>query len=202
MEEGRRSGSDRRDKNDISIEDKRNPNERRSLIDQQYTYISLLEKIPVFKDLRIDQVKRILRICKQQKFPANTIICRADDESLHMYILIKGMLKVTLPDGRELSEISPVEIVGEMGIFTGEKRSATVMTVEDSVVLTIFSVELLNLFRCESELGIQILMNIIQDLSHKLRKSNAIIEELKQVTSPQEYTLFMEKMLKEFEETD
>ena len=98
-----------------------------------------------------------------------------------MFILIKGILKVVFPDGKELSRISPVETVGEMGLFTAERRSASVVAVEDSILLAIYKKELMNLFRKESDVGIQILTNVISDMSNKLKKSNTTIEELKKL---------------------
>ena len=197
MENKRRPSYDRRGSRVTVHGSKSNFNERRSLLDQPLRYINILEKIPIFHDLEIDQFKRILRICSKQTFSENQVVFKAEEESYQIFILIKGMLKVVFSDGKELSRISPVELVGEMGVFTGEQRSASVIAVEESIVLSIHKVELLNLFRKESELGIQVLLNVIQDISQKLRKNNAIIEGLKQLDSPEEYAVFMEKMLSE-----
>jgi CRP-like cAMP-binding protein len=96
-----------------------------------------------------------------------------------MFILLQGELKVVFDDGRELSRIRPVQTVGEMGIFTGENRSASVVTAANSILFAIHRKELVDLFRKDSDLGILILTNVIRDISGKLKISNMLIEELK-----------------------
>ena len=172
----RRTGPERRSA------DARGSVERRSVLADQGSYINIIQKIPLFKGLRLSQFKEILRICSQQLFRPQDMVIHDRAESSEMFILIKGMLKVVLPDASELSRIKPVEIVGEMGVFTGEIRSATVVAGEQSMVLTIRKKELLHLFRRDSELGVIVLTNVIRGLASKVRKSNSLIDELKKAS--------------------
>ncbi len=110
-----------------------------------------------------------------------------------MYILLTGLLQVTLSDGKELSRIRPINIFGEMGVFTGERRSANVSAMNDSIVLIIHKPNLFKLFREESEIGIRVLLNIIDDMAKKLRKNNDIIEALKKICPPGESTMIISK---------
>ena len=99
-----------------------------------------------------------------------------------MYILIKGELIVTSAQGKEYSRIKPGGIVGEMGILTDKPRSASVVTATDCIVISINKNEFINLLKKDTVLTIRILINIINDLSEKLRNDNIIIEELKQTS--------------------
>ena len=76
-------------------------------------------------------------------------------------------LKITFMDGKSLSLIKPVGIVGEMGIFTGEPRSASVSAATDCLLFTIHRKELFKTFEKDSFLALQILMNVIKDLSNR-----------------------------------
>ena len=115
------------------------------------------------------------------------------EESKRFFILITGKLKVIFSDGKELSTIVPVEIVGEMGVFTREKRSASVVAAATSILLAIHRKELFELFRKDSEMGLSILMNVIRELSHKLKKSNMVIDELRDLCFTNEYSQILEK---------
>jgi CRP-like cAMP-binding protein len=110
-----------------------------------------------------------------------------------MYILVKGKLDVTFSDGKVLSHVSPADIVGEMGIFTGERRSAGVVTAENSTVISIHKSELFKLFRKDTKFTICILMNIIKDITKKLKKNNMIIEEMRKSCPPELYKLIISK---------
>ena len=78
----------------------------------------------------------------------------------------------------ELQSISPAGTVGEMGIFTGGKRSASVFTVTNCNVLNFNKTELFRLFGQDKDLCIKILVNVIKDLSKRMRKDNIQLEEL------------------------
>ena len=184
MEEKQRKGTERRQNIIAVYNDRRSGKERRSLMDQQLVYISILKKIPTFLGLTLDQSKKIIRICSKQQFSVGEFVCRTDEESHKMFILIKGKLTVLTHDDKKLAYISPVETVGEMGVFTGKKRSASVKVAEESIMLVIHKVELFSLFKNESELGIKVLINVIEDMANKLRKNNEIIENMRQMCPP------------------
>ena len=201
MDELHRSGVDRR-KVQVSVEtDKRSGKDRRSISEKYYQFIKILRKIPIFNDLNIDQFQKILNICSKNVYKKNEKIFIEGEESHQIYILIDGEIKVTFADGKELTRIKPVGIVGEMGIFTGEPRSASVEASTNCILLIINRSEFFKLFENDYFLAVKILMNVIKDLSKKLRKNNIIIDELRQMTLPGDYTKILSKTLIDIDET-
>jgi CRP-like cAMP-binding protein/predicted acylesterase/phospholipase RssA len=62
---------------------------------------------------------------------------RAGDSGGGAYLLLSGRLRVALPDPageRVLGELAPGETVGELGLISGEPRSASVTAIRDSEV--------------------------------------------------------------------
>ncbi len=60
---------------------------------------------------------------------------RAGEPAGGAYLLISGRLRVSMPEPggeRALGELSPGETVGELGLLSGEPRTATVVAVRDS----------------------------------------------------------------------
>ncbi|MFC1650602.1 protein kinase [Candidatus Latescibacterota bacterium] len=161
--------------------------------------IDVLEKIPIFRGLSFEQFKQILMICSRQVLPKDEVLCKSGDDSHEIYILIRGRLRVTFDDGKEFSRIRPLGIVGEMGVFTGSKRSATVIASTKCTVLTIKKCELIKVFSTDPVLGMMVQSNVIDDLSHKMKTSNVIIEELKQLTPPETFSAIISKVLSEKE---
>ena len=155
-----------------------NGKDRRKLINRFDHYMNILKKIPIFNGLNMNQFHNILSICKQTTVARNEFIFQGGEESDSMFVLIKGQLNVILPDGRILTRINPPGTIGEMGVFTGKQRSATICTNSDSTLLVINKPELSRLFLTNCELHVKILLNIITDLSNKVRKDNKIIEFL------------------------
>ena len=178
MNETRRSGIDRRQQNSTqNNEQRKNTEQRNSLRDTDET-IQRFKNIPMFKGLTTDQLKKLLHISSIKKFKEQEHIYRIGEESNGMFILLKGKISIMFNNGLELLSITPTGIVGEMGLFTGEKRSASVLTVTECVALFLYKEELFALFNSDSNLANKILLNIIKDLSKKMRQDNAQLEEL------------------------
>ena len=78
-----------------------------------------------------------------------------------------------------LTYITPIGLVGEIGIFTGQKRTASVLTAVDATVIRIHKKELFELFKSDAILSSRILLNVIADLANKLQEDNELIEELR-----------------------
>ena len=154
----------------------------------------------MFNELNVEQIKKIFRICSIQNLAKDDILCHAGDESNHIFILIAGSIRATLKDGSQLSNISPLWTIGEMGVFSGERRSATVIADSECTLLTIFKTEFLKVFRNDPVLGKQVTMNINKYLSHKLRINQAIIEELKALCTQEEYSIIIDRVLKDHNE--
>ncbi len=178
MESSFRSGNDRRSKNEEVGNDRRTDLDRRNIINRIDHYSGILEKIPFFKKLSIEQLKKILSISSYKSLKANNALCTEGEKSVEIFVLIKGQLTVKFPDGRIITRINPPGVVGEMGFFTGEPRSASVITEKESLILTLKKFELSRLFKQDHELCRVIMLNIIVDLSSKLRHINDMFEKL------------------------
>jgi len=178
--ETRRTGNDRRNEHDpVSIE-KRDGRDRRKVCVRTGQYINILQKIPIFRGLSAEQSKKILSIATHKTFQEGEPLCHIGDKSHEIFILIKGQLLVSSPAGKEITRIDPIGTIGEMGIFTDELRSANVCAAMESITIIIRKTEFIILLRRDNDLAIHILMNVIKDLSEKLRKDNKIIEDLKE----------------------
>jgi len=179
MEEVRRSGADRR-KRIIRVEvERRSGVDRRAVNRDSRKIIEYMKKIPIFNGLEDSDYKSILHICSKRLIPADHYLCRAGDESHALYILIRGKLRVETGSGTLLAYIDTLGLVGEMGVFTDTPRSASVLAVDDSMVIRISKVELFELFKNNCPLGSRIFLNVIRDLALKLREDNEVIEELR-----------------------
>ena len=71
--------------------------------------------------------------------PRGYVLCYQGEPSDSFYIIISGRLEVLIRnasgESRQVGEMSQGEAVGEMGVFTGEPRSATILASRDSELL-------------------------------------------------------------------
>lgn len=177
--ETRREGEIRREHNLEFVPDGRKEPERRVVVSDSAKIIESMKKIPLFRGLSDVQYKKVLNICSKTTIPKDHYICRKGDDSDALYLLTKGQLKIMLQSKMLLTYITPIGLVGEIGVFTGSKRTASVLAYMDSTVIKINKTELFRLFSGDAELSSRIMLNVIADLANKLMEDNDIIEELR-----------------------
>jgi CRP-like cAMP-binding protein len=147
------------------------PGERESLI-------HLLGSISLFQLLPKEYIGSMLDQCSRVTLDDGDILCRQGEISDSLYILVFGKLCVKMEDSTPVAFIDPVSTIGEMGVFTGMPRSATVQAFTRSGLLKLKSEDIHALIDRDHELGITILQRVILILSERLSSGNIRISEI------------------------
>ena len=138
----------------------------------QKLLIQLLKKIPIFDGLPPTQVRQLLNICQPGSIADGDKLCRSDTPSDEMYILLTGQMSVVTAEGLRVATILPVTTVGEMGVISGQPRSATVEAVKDSRILTLRKNRFDALLLSDQDISGRIYRNVIHILAGKLVNDN------------------------------
>lgn len=133
-----------------------------------------MDTLPILDGLTNEQFDSILEICTRKILDKNAVVYKEGDASRDMYILTEGVLLVSLW-GKEIGRVFPVSPVGEMGLFTGERRSADVTAMTDCTLLQIKEEDLFTLLAKDKDLHIRFLEGMLKDMSSKLRLANELI---------------------------
>jgi CRP/FNR family cyclic AMP-dependent transcriptional regulator len=132
----------------------------------------LLARVPIFSDLSESELERVAAVAVPRRFPAGSIIIREGDRGDTCYVMRSGRGRVTRehPDGRAitLTNVGPGEIFGELAMFGGELRSATVEAIDDTEVVAILADDLKRLLKDHPEIAVKLL----SALGQKLRDAN------------------------------
>ena len=155
---------------------------------QQHQLMAILQKIPVFDGLSLEQSERLIRICRFQKFAADTQIYTAGDASDDFLVLIVGKLAVLSVAGQKLVELNPGVSIGEMGVFSGHMRSATVVAVGDCAGLVIARESIYQLMDGDHSIKATIMANVVEALSDRLAEANGKVDALMSAVQAHEAT--------------
>jgi CRP-like cAMP-binding protein len=108
----------------------------------------VLAKVALFADaLDAAQLRRLASESRPAFFRAGTRLMNQGDFGGSMFVLVAGEVAVRFidPNGREqaVATLGPGDVVGEMSLFTGDRRTATVVAVTqvDAVEITKASLE-------------------------------------------------------------
>lgn len=117
---------------------------------------------------------------------ANEIIFNAGETSQDVYLILRGQVRilgnVDLDDQRRIhpgfSELGQGEMFGELPLFDGQPRSASVMALEETELAVLDSRRLMAFLDVHPELGYPIYKELILTLVARLRKANQRIFSL------------------------
>jgi len=139
--------------------------------------VQVLRKIPIFKGLSPSQVKMVLSLCVHKSFKPGSQVCRGNTRSDEMFILLSGELVVVTVEGIRVATILPVTVVGEMGVITGQPRSATLEVGKPSNIFVIQKAQFDLMLREDRDMRGMIYRNIIDVLSGKLTNDNVRLRD-------------------------
>ncbi len=114
-----------------------------------------------------------------------------------MYILLSGELIVVTIEGIRVATILPVTTVGEMGVITGQPRSATVEVSKPSNIFVVNKRSFDNMLREDGDMRAMVYKNIIDVLAGKLNNDNVRLRDYQmEKTKFETRVQAVEKMLK------
>lgn len=131
----------------------------------------LFSEIPIFKDVSPEQLRQLARIARSREFAAGEAIIHMDEPGSTLYVIRSGRVEVVLerPTGNVvLADLGPGEFFGELSIFDGELRSATVNAVEATDTLTLGQYDVMRMTQRSPELA----WALLKSLSARLRSAN------------------------------
>jgi CRP/FNR family transcriptional regulator, cyclic AMP receptor protein len=137
--------------------------------------VELLRRVSLFSELSAEELEKVARVAVPRSYPAGSIILREGDPGDTCYIIRSGTARVVRQhaDGRAitLTNLGPGEIFGELAMFDGDVRSATVEAVDEVRAVAILASDLKHLLAEHPEIAVKLL----GALAERLRETNARI---------------------------
>jgi CRP/FNR family transcriptional regulator len=140
----------------------------------------LIRRVPLFATLSEEEFKRIEHIFQVKNYPKNQIIFLEEETGKYMYIVLAGKVKVTKATATGKETILAIhqegDFFGEMALLDGKTSPATVSSMEDCRIATIFHADFQRLLMANEKVVRQIILVLcgrlrqvwsqVQELSH------------------------------------
>ena len=140
--------------------------------------IKLLQSVELFWDLKDEELGYISEKMVARKYDPGNFIFLEESDGEQCFFVVKGSVKVTRlsKDGREviLAMLNEGDFFGEMSLLDGKSRSANVIALEKTEVLTLNRKDFLIVLQEYPKIAIQLL----KELASRLRKSDRQIASL------------------------
>lgn len=137
----------------------------------------LLERIEIFADLDDRERDALLEMTATRRVASKEVLCRKGDPGNQLYGVLSGRLKVMAggKDGKEFvfSVMGPGEVIGEIAIVDSGPRSATVIALEPSNLMTLQRRELIHFI----ERHPRVAMQLAAVLARRVRRLSTYAED-------------------------
>ena len=86
--------------------------------------VGLLKQIEFFQGCTERQIADIAKLVEDRHLDAGETLCRQGDYESEVFVLVEGEASVTI-DGSQVATVGTGEVVGELSMETGGRRTAT-----------------------------------------------------------------------------
>ena len=132
----------------------------------------LLGRVPLFASLSERDLEQLAQVAVPRSYEAGEAVFREGDTGDTCYVVREGSVRVTRrhSDGRAitLAELRPGAIFGELAMFGGETRSASVEALERTRALAILAGDMRRIMLAHPEIAVAML----EGLADRLRGAN------------------------------
>lgn len=132
----------------------------------------LLAQVPMFSELSADELRRLAEVAVPRSYEAGEAVFRAGDTGDTCYVVRDGAVRVTRrhTDGRAitLAELRRGQMFGELALFSGETRSATVEAIEPTSAVALLAGDVRRMLARHPEIAVKML----GALADRLRAAN------------------------------
>ncbi|MFZ2897474.1 MAG: Crp/Fnr family transcriptional regulator [Saprospiraceae bacterium] len=144
------------------------------------TETSIFQEVQLFQSLTTVEINELQRSACMLKLPKNSSLYEVGAPSSHLYILVKGSIKIGAfsSDGREvLKAIShPISVFGELGLVGETTRREFARTInEETQLVSVPISEVQKLMERNSALGMSVLDHIGSRLLQIERRMESLI---------------------------
>ena len=161
--------------------------------------VELLQRVPLFSELSPSELEQVARVAVPRSFPRDTRVFHEGDEGDACYIVHTGTCRVTREhsDGRAitLASLGPGAIFGELAMFDGERRSASVEAIDDVELLALPASDVRALIRDHAEMA----EKLVVALTRRLREANERISRQSFQTVPSRVAGVLRRLVAEDE---
>ena len=104
---------------------------------------SVLAESSLFANLSAASLDALVALASPLEVSSGERLFSEGDVAEHLYVVATGRLRVTIEGGYVAGFVGPLEPIGEIGLLSGEKRTATIDAVRDSQLIQIRRDELM-----------------------------------------------------------
>lgn len=149
---------------------------------QTETTITILRRIPLFKEMRKSELLEFEKIIHRRRYKPDETIFWEGEPGVGMYIVQEGRVaifkNVSEQHREQLAKLRSGEFFGELALLDESPRSATAVALKETKILGLFRPDLLDLIKRHPRLGNRFLFHLAELIGERLKHTNEELQSL------------------------
>ena len=137
----------------------------------------LRRKIPLFVNFAPSEFQTLEKCLVRRRYPAGQALFHMGDEGGSLHLIERGRVKITIPSSSGEELILAIrgmgDFLGELSLFDGKSRSATVLALEETVTLCLHREDLMALMRSRFD----VVEKILEVLARRIRDTDMLLAD-------------------------
>jgi len=133
---------------------------------------NLLPQLKAFQGFTAAELDSITNVLKPERLAPGGVLFREGDKATSCYVVVDGRVRVSLERGSKPTQLAVLgrgELIGQMALLDGQRRSATCTAIEQALVLRLDRDEFEMLFRSGSSFALKFVDSVTRMLVAQLR---------------------------------
>lgn len=157
---------------------------KRRETDEEALY-KVLAEVPIFQDFTQREFRKIQGILHRRSWGTGEAIVQEGNPGVGMYIILSGEVDIVqhVEDGstQKLAELGAGDFFGEQALLDESPRMAAAIVASPCRAIGFFRPDLLELIESNPRLGLKIVMRLSQMISVRLRHTNRLLKQARQM---------------------
>jgi CRP-like cAMP-binding protein len=145
----------------------------------------ILAKVPVFSGLSESTLEELAQVAHLRRLKPREELCHKGDEGSQVYVIVSGRLRVntTSAEGSDVqfNLMNPGEVCGELALFAGGERTATMSAFDECEVLGLDRRDFIPFLRRNPDAAI----HLLEALAGRLVRLSELVEDTLFLALPQ-----------------
>ncbi len=134
----------------------------------------ILNKIPIFSNIKIENVHELIDLMKYVIYPENKLVIEQGAEGDSMYIIKSGSVRVTRLDDEnedeiQLAVLADGDYFGEMSLIDNMPRSANIITLEESIIFRLTRKDFNNYMDNRPDVAVSFYRTFLEETTYRFR---------------------------------
>ena len=137
--------------------------------------VDTLKSVSLFATLSPRFLRGLAKASKEREFAPDEALVRQDSPGVGLFVIVSGKVKVIKKsesgEALELATHGPGEVIGEMSVLDGARRTASVIAVKPTCCLVLSSWDFKSFMETHPEVALEILPVVVK----RFRETNSAL---------------------------